>query len=146
MNGTLARLGFRRQGAIATAVSLLAQAGTIVAVSVLRAIIQAGTNIAAIARPSRVAIAVTLDALSVSTAALAVSRAAGVAVSTAPSVLAGAHTVKALAVSRAAITGLILLPVTMAVLLGTVISSVLLIADTLHLVADGNALSVSTAG
>jgi len=90
VNCALARLGLRRQRAIPTTVSLLAQAGAIVAVSVLRAIIQTSTNIAAIARPARVAVAVTLHALSVTAAALAISRAAGIAVSATPSVLAGA--------------------------------------------------------
>jgi len=48
--------------------------------------------------------------------------------------------------ARATVTSLVLFTITVAVLLSTVISSVLLVANALHLVADSNALSVTTAG
>jgi hypothetical protein len=143
MNGTLTRLGLRRQRAVTTTVSLLAEASAVVAVSVLRAIIQAGSDITSIARPSGVAVTLPLDTLSVSTAALSISRAASIAVSASPSIHARALAIEALSMSRASIALLIFLSITVAVLLGAVITSVFLVTDALHLVSDSNTLSVS---
>jgi len=112
---------------------------------VLGAIIQASSDIARVARPSWVAIALALNALAVSAAALSVSGAAGIAVGSSPSVLARALAVEALTMARASVAFLVLLALTMAVLLSTVVTSVLLVADALHLVSNRDAHSVTRA-
>jgi len=110
---------------------------------VLRAVIQAGSDVAGIPRPTRVAIAFTRNALSVATAALPVSRATRIAMSSTPAVLARALPVEADAVARAAIAGLVLLAVTVAVLLRAIVSSVLLVANAGHLLADRHANTIA---
>lgn len=145
MNGTLARLGLRRERAITAAVSLLAEAGTVVAVSVLRAVVETGLDVAGIAGPSGVAVANSVNALSVAAALSSVSGADRVAVLTTPSVLARALSVEALSVSGAAISLLVLLTLAVAVLLTAVVSGVSLVADALHLSSNREADSVSGA-
>lgn len=145
MNGTLAGLRLRRERAITAAVSLLAEASTVVAVSVLRAIIEAGLDVAGIAGPGRVAVANSVDALAVAAALSAMSGANRVAVLTTPTVLARALSVEALSVSGAAITLLVFLSLAMTMLLAAVVSGVSLVADTLHLNSDREADSVAGA-
>jgi hypothetical protein len=144
VNGALAGLGLRGERAVATAVTLLAQAGSVVAISVLRAVVQAGADVASVARPAGVAVALTLDALAVAAAALAMSRAAGVAVLTAPAVLARADTVEARTVAGAAIANTVV-PLTVARLLGAVIAGVASVANARHLGANRDAHTVARA-
>jgi len=101
VDGALARLGLRRERAVATAVSLLAETGPVVAVPVLGAIVQADASIACVSRPAGVAVARALNALAVSAATLTMSGAASGAVITTPAVLARAHSVEALSVAGA---------------------------------------------
>lgn len=138
VDSALARLGLGGKRAITATVSLLAQTGSVGAVSVLRAVVQTGANIASISRPARVAVALTLNTLAVARATLALSGATSGAVSTTPSVLTRADTIEALSVSRA-----VRIPTG---LLGTIVSLVPLVTDALHLITDGNALTVSRAG
>jgi len=87
VNGALARLGLSRQRAVTATVALLAQAGSVGTVSVLRAIVQARADIASIARPSGVAVALALNALSVAAAPLTLTGAPARAVIATPAIL-----------------------------------------------------------
>lgn len=73
VDGALAWLWLRRERAVSATVSLLAQAGSIVAIAVLRAVVQACSDVAGISRPSWVAIAEPLNALAVAAASLAIT-------------------------------------------------------------------------
>jgi len=113
----------------------------------LGAIVQASADVATVSRPARVAVAFTLNTLAVATAALSVTGATSIAMSTTPSIDARAQAVEALAVTRASITLLIFFTLAMAVFLAAIIACVALVrANTLHLVSNRNADTVSGAG
>jgi hypothetical protein len=114
----------------------LAEAGSVVAVTVLGAVIEACAHVTGISRPARVAVALALHTLSIAAAALTMARAASSTVCTTPSILARANTAEALSVARA-IVG--------ASLLGAVISLVALIALACHFSSHRNTLSISRA-
>lgn len=143
MDCTLARLRFRRKRAVTASVSLLAQTSTVVAVPVLRAVIQACTDVTCIARPARVAVTHHIHAFAISTATLTIAWATPFTVSTTPTVVARAHAVKALAVAVAAVAWLVLMARWVAVSLAAVIASVLRVADAPHLITNSHAVAIA---
>lgn len=134
VDGALAWLGLSRKRAVTAAVSLLAQARSVVAIAVLGAIVQASADVASITRPSRVAVAFTLNALSVSAATVSVSWATACAVLATPAVLARAHTIEAVAVVGAVVG---------ACLLRAVIALETLIALAGHLGSEWHTLTIA---
>jgi len=146
VNRALARLRLRGKRAVTASISFLAQASPVVAVPVLGAIVQTSADIASISRPAGVAIALALNALPVATAALSVTRATSITMSTTPSIDTRALAVEALSMTRAPITLLVLFTVTMAMPLGTIVTGVALVrADTLHLISNGNTDTIAGA-
>lgn len=137
VDGTLARLGLSGQGAVTATVALLAKTGTVGAVSVLRAVVQACADVTSIARPPGVAVALALDALAVSTAPLTLTWAAARAVIATPPVLASTDTIEAVTVVGAVVG---------ARLLRAIVALVTLITHTLQLRADRGTLTVTRAG
>jgi len=99
MDGALAWLWLGRKGAVTAAVSLLAKTGPVAAIPVLGAVVQASADVTSVTRPTGVAVAFALNTLSVSTAALSMTRASASAISSTPSVFTRADSVEALSVT-----------------------------------------------
>jgi len=102
----------------------------------LRAVIQASTDVASIAGPSWIAVALALHALAIATATLAISGATTSAVSTTPTILASANAAETFSMSGAVVG---------AGLLRTIVTLVPFVTLAGHLRINWNALPISRA-